>query len=88
MAKEVTKTQIDRLGECLKKGNISEADLRLLDEYRHSFAQAYEIVVRTIQEHLLWRPTGRLAKTTRSIIEKLRRESTASPRFKTLQAAD
>lgn len=74
MTNAVTRTQIDRLGERLKKGNISEADLRLLDEYRHSFAQAYEIVVSTIQEHLLWKPTGRLAKTTRSIIEKLRRE--------------
>ena len=77
MATEVTKTQIDRLGERLKKGNVSEADLRLLDEYRHSFAEAYETVVRTIQEQflVLRRPTGRLAKTTTSIIEKLRRES-------------
>jgi ppGpp synthetase/RelA/SpoT-type nucleotidyltranferase len=76
MATEVSKTQIDRLGERLKKGNVSEADLRLLDEYRHSFAEAYETVVRTIQEQflVLRRPTGRLAKLTSSIIEKLRRE--------------
>lgn len=74
MATELSKTQIDQLGERLKKGETSEIDLRRLNEYRHSFAQAYEIVIGTIQKHLLWRPTGRLAKTTKSITEKLRRE--------------
>jgi hypothetical protein len=34
MASEISKTQIDRLGDRLKKGNITEADLRLLDSYR------------------------------------------------------
>ena len=71
MATEVTKTQIDRLGERLKKGNVNEADLRLLDEYRYSFAQAYEIVVGTIQEQLLLRPTGRPEKSTTSIIREV-----------------
>jgi hypothetical protein len=33
---EVSKTQIDRLGDRLKKSNFGEADLRLLDEYRLS----------------------------------------------------
>jgi hypothetical protein len=50
MAKEMTKTQIDRLGDRLRKGNISEADLRLLDLYRRSFTEAYEIVVGTIRK--------------------------------------
>jgi putative GTP pyrophosphokinase len=74
MATEVTKTQIDRLGERLKKGYISEADLRLLSQYRRSFSVAYRIIVQTIREKLALEPTGR-AKTTMSIIEKLRRES-------------
>jgi hypothetical protein len=34
MANELTKTQIDCLGDRLKKGKITEADLRLLDSYR------------------------------------------------------
>ena len=45
MASEISKTQVDRLGDRLKKGNITEADLRLLDLYRRSFTEAYEFVV-------------------------------------------
>ncbi len=75
MAKELTKSQIDRLGDRLKKGNITEADLRLLDSYRRSFTPAYEIVVGTIRRDLALEPTGRPAKSTTSISEKLRRES-------------
>lgn len=75
MAKDITKTQIDRLGDRLKKGNITEADLRLLDLYRRSFTAAYEIVVGTIRQDLALEPTGRPAKSTTSISDKLRRES-------------
>lgn len=74
MAKEISKTQIDRLGDRLKQGNITEADLRLLDLYRRSFTPAYEIVVGTIRQDLALEPTGRPAKSTTSISEKLRRE--------------
>jgi len=70
-----SKTQIDRLGDRLRKGNLSDADLRLLDDYRRSFGEAYEIVVRSIREQLKLEPTGRPAKSTSSIIEKLQRES-------------
>jgi putative GTP pyrophosphokinase len=70
----VSKTQIDRLGDRLKVGPHSESDLRSLDEFRRSFGAAYEAVVGTIRQrgHL---PTGRPAKSTVSIVEKLRRES-------------
>jgi putative GTP pyrophosphokinase len=47
----------------------------MLDAYRRSFRDAYETVVRTAREQLLLEPTGRSAKSTSSIIEKLRRES-------------
>jgi putative GTP pyrophosphokinase len=70
-----SKSQIDRLGERLKKGSPSDADLRLLDEYRRSFGPAYDFVIRTIRDRLQLEPTGRLAKSTSSITEKLRRES-------------
>lgn len=75
MSSELTKTQIDRLGDRLRKGNIEEADLRLLDLYRRSFTDAYEIVVGTIRKDLMLEPTGRPSKTTTSISDKLRRES-------------
>jgi putative GTP pyrophosphokinase len=70
----VSKTQIDRLGDRLKEGSHTESDLRLLDDYRRSFGEAYEAVVRTIRQGGEF-PTGRLAKSTLSIVEKLRRES-------------
>lgn len=75
MASEISKTQIDRLGDRLKKGGITEADLRLLDEYRRSFSEAYESVVVAIKAELGLEPTGRPAKSTTSISDKLLRES-------------
>ena len=70
----ISKTQIDRLGDRLKSGPHTESDLRLLDEYRWSFGEAYKIVIQTIRQRGE-SPTGRLAKSTLSIVEKLRRES-------------
>jgi len=75
VAIQVSKTQIDRLGDRLKKGYITEADLRLLDEYRRSFSEAYEFVVGAVRNELGLEPTGRPAKSTTSISEKLVRES-------------
>jgi len=69
-----SRTQIDRLGDRLKGGSHTESDLRLLDDYRRSFGEAYETVVRTLRQRGEV-PTGRLAKSTVSIAEKLRRES-------------
>ena len=70
----VSRTQIDRLGDRLKGGPHTESDLRLLDDYRRSFGEAYEAVLRTIRQRGEF-PTGRVAKSTVSIVEKLRRES-------------
>lgn len=67
----LSKNQIDRLGDRLRKGDISEHDLRLLDSYRLSFGNAYEYVVGQIRDQLKLEPTGRPAKSTKSIIEKL-----------------
>jgi putative GTP pyrophosphokinase len=75
VASEISKTQIDRLGNRLRKGDITDADLRLLDEYRRSFSDAYEFVVGAIRNELRLEPTGRPAKSTTSIAEKLLRES-------------
>src|SRR5256885_8799776 len=72
----LSKSRINRLGDRLRKGGISEADRRLLDEYRRSFTEAYETVVGAIRDQLRLHPTGRRAKTTKAIIEKLRREKT------------
>ena len=75
MATQLTKTQVDRLGDRLRKGAITEADLRLLDQYRRAFSEEYEGVVEAIRKELSLEPTGRPAKSTTSISDKLRRES-------------
>jgi hypothetical protein len=75
MSKELSKTQIDRLGDRIKRGHITEEDLRLLDRYRRSFTPAYEVVVGAVRHKLSLEPTGRPAKSTISIIDKLKRES-------------
>src|SRR3989442_7348402 len=70
-----SKSEIDRLGERLKRGDPSDADLRMLDAYRRAFGDAYEFVVATIRDRLRVKPTGRPAKSTTSVIEKLQRET-------------
>jgi putative GTP pyrophosphokinase len=75
MSKEISKTQIDRLGDRIKRGHITEERLRPLDRYRRSFTPAYEVVVGDIRDKLGLEPTGRPAKSTISIIDKLKRES-------------
>ena len=72
----ISKAQIDRLGERLRKGGVSQDDLPELDAYRQSFAEAYEEVVATVRTATGLEPTGRDRKTPFSIIEKLRREKT------------
>jgi ppGpp synthetase/RelA/SpoT-type nucleotidyltranferase len=66
---------VDQLGDRLRKGKIAEGDFRLLDAYRGSFAEAYEEVVAIVRNATQLQPTGRPAKSTTSIIEKLRRET-------------
>jgi putative GTP pyrophosphokinase len=75
MINSLSKSQIDHFGNRLREKKISEEDLKLLDEYRRSFGKAYETVVADIRQRLNLEPTGRPAKSTSSIIEKLKRES-------------
>ena len=72
---QLSKTQIDRLGDRLREGRLEDADLRALDAYRRAFSEAYESVIQVIREEVGLEPTGRPAKSTKSIIDKLRRES-------------
>lgn len=70
----LSKTQIDRLGDRLKRGSYAEDDLRALDSYRRTFGAPYGTVVGSLRG-LNLEPTGRPAKSTESLVEKLRRES-------------
>ena len=70
----LSRTHIDRLGDRFRKDEISEDDLRLLDDYRQSFTDAYQEVVGLVRTFGL-NATGRPLKTTSSIVDKLNRES-------------
>ena len=74
MATKLSKTKIDQLGERLKQAR-SDEDIRLLDEYRFSFGEAYETVISRVRGIVPAPPSGRPVKTTDSIVDKLRRES-------------
>lgn len=71
----LSRSQVDRLGERLRDADPTQDDLRMLDQYRRSFGEAYSFVVRLIRERTKLNPTGRPAKSTTAIREKLRRES-------------
>jgi ppGpp synthetase/RelA/SpoT-type nucleotidyltranferase len=77
----MTNSQIDKLGRRLKEAAPTEDDLRLLDEYRASFAASYQHVMEVLRTELGVAPTGRQAKTTASIVAKIRREHTRLSRM-------
>lgn len=72
---DLSKNQIDKLGDRLKKGNITDSDIKLLDDYRKTFDTAFENVINFVSSRLGLQTAGRPAKSTSSIIEKLKRES-------------
>ncbi|MBS1175331.1 MAG: hypothetical protein H6R05_1462 [Burkholderiaceae bacterium] len=72
----LSNSQVDKLGERLKNNaQITETDLRMLDAYRQTFSKAYEFVMKSISNVPHLKPSGRDAKSTMAIIDKLRRES-------------
>jgi len=86
VASDVTKTQVDKLGDRLKKGDIPDDDLRRLDEYRRSFFVAYEFVVAAIRSELSLEPTGRPANRRHLFRKNCLGRAFASLRFRTSQA--
>jgi putative GTP pyrophosphokinase len=80
-----SKTRVNQLGDRLRRGKIKEDDLRQLDAYRRSFSEAYEEVVAAVRSATGLDPTGRPAKSTASIIEKLRREASETMRLSQMQ---
>jgi ppGpp synthetase/RelA/SpoT-type nucleotidyltranferase len=68
-------TQIDKLGGLLRNEPLTEEHLTQLDGYRRSFAEAYDHVVSEVRVKLALEPTGRPAKSTTAIVDKLQRES-------------
>lgn len=71
----LTKTQIDKLGYQLRDGSIDADVIRKLEVVRGEYFGAYSYVEDILANKLNYRLTGRPAKSTLAIIEKLRRES-------------
>jgi putative GTP pyrophosphokinase len=68
-------TKLDQLGDRLRRGQVTDDDLRLLDAFRRSFSDGYENVIAAVKRTIQAEPTGRPAKSTTSIIENLQRET-------------
>jgi len=69
-----SKNAIDRLGDRLRV-SVTPDDLRMLDTHRLSFASAYEAVLHQVRVSYGLEVSGRPAKSTTAIIDKLKRES-------------
>ena len=69
-----TNNQIDKLGDQLRNRQFSAGLLISLDEYRASFLPAYELVVSRLRSSLRYSATGRPAKSTPALVDKLERQ--------------
>lgn len=70
----MNKSDLDRLGARLR-GGISPEDLTFLDTYRRGFRNAYDSVVDRVRAELGLEASGRPAKSTPAIVDKLCRSS-------------
>jgi putative GTP pyrophosphokinase len=80
MAEKLTISQLNKLGERLRKDPDNKDGLRLLETFRLSFEPAYDRVFDQLRE-LRLDPAGRPAKSTQSIIAKLLRLRTRLSRM-------
>jgi putative GTP pyrophosphokinase len=80
MAEKLTISQLNKLGERLRRDPDNKDDLRLLETFRLSFTQSYDRVFGQLRE-LGLDPAGRPAKSTQSIIAKLVRLRTRLSRM-------
>jgi hypothetical protein len=83
MAEKLTISQINKLGERLRKNPDNKDALRTLDAFRSSFAAACEHVSHELSK-LRLEPVSRPAKTSLSIIAKLNRERSRLSKMRVL----
>ena len=74
----LSNSQITKLGDRLRSGDFSEADLAMLDVFRQTYSevdeQAYLLIQSTLASITGWTSTKRKRKTQQSIVDKLRRQ--------------
>ena len=76
MEVRLSNSRIDRIGDSLRRGAADAACLHDLEAFRALYLPSYREVEKVLTEQLRLKITGRPAKSTVSIIEKLRRETT------------
>lgn len=86
MAEKLTISQLNKLGERLRKDPDNKDALRLLETFRLSFDPAYDRVFNQLRQFGL-NPAGRPAKSTQSIIAKLVRLRTRLSRMQDIVAS-
>jgi len=74
----LSNSQIKKLGDRLRTGNISDNDLALLDAFRQTYSdvdkQAYQLIHGALASTTGWTITKRKRKTQQSIVDKLCRQ--------------
>jgi ppGpp synthetase/RelA/SpoT-type nucleotidyltranferase len=74
----LSNSQITKLGDRLRCGDFSDADLAMLDAFRQTFSevdeQAYQLIQSTLASTTGWTSTKRKRKTQQSIVDKLCRQ--------------
>ena len=70
----LSRAAVDQLGDRLRS-EVTEADLRLLDQHRRTFRPDYDLVVAVLRSAIGIDVSGRPAKSTTAIVEKLKRSS-------------
>lgn len=73
---ELSNSKIDKLGQCIRSGQIDADSIRQLEVFRSLFYPAYTFVESILTKTLNLKITGRPSKSTVAIVEKLKREST------------
>mgnify|MGYP001082455291 CR=1 FL=1 len=75
----LSNSQITKLGDRLRTGNINDKDLSLLDAFRQTYSdvdeQAYQLIHGALVSTTDWTITKRKRKTQQSIVDKLCRQS-------------
>ncbi len=70
----LSRSRIDELGDRLRAG-VTGPDLRLLDGYRKSFREDYDLVVEALRTRIGLELSGPPAKSTTAIVDKFKRGS-------------
>lgn len=71
----LSNSQIDRIGDKLRAGEVDAACLRNLEAFRSLYVEAYRYVESVLVDTMGLKISGRPSKSTVAIIEKLKRET-------------